>query len=277
MTEIRRPLAAATIPADPASVGDCALPSAGTSAARFEQDVLPYRDRLYSAARRMTHNSMDADDLVQETLAKAYRCFHQFQPGTNLHGWLQRILLNTLIADYRKKKRELLCIGEREVPGWQLAELPERSSAGLRSAELEVLDRMTDPRIKKALKQLNAESRVTVYLADVEGFSRQEIADTMGVPVGTVMSRLHRAHFRLRELLLGDQPTEPVPGCSAPRCRRPRHPRPSVPTPSLRGQEPECLDRQGPDPAAVGEGLLAGVQDVSGDELVTEVPRGSGR
>ncbi len=179
-------------------------------AIRFERDALPYRDRLCSAARRLTRNSMDADDLVQETLARAYRCFHQFQPGTNLHAWLQRILLTTFISDYRKKRRELRAVCEREIEDWQLARAQERSFAGMKSAELEVLDRLTDPRIKRALQQLNAESRMTVYLADVEGFSRQEIAATMGVPVGTVMSRLHRAHFRLRELLGDDRATEPV-------------------------------------------------------------------
>ena|SRR5215469_1403268 len=201
MSEVQKFPAAETIPATLASTGECALHAAGTASARFERDVLPYRDRLYSAARRMTRNSMDADDLVQETLARAYRGFHQFQPGTNLRAWLQRILLTTFISDYRRRQRELRGRRHEEVEDWQLARVQERSCTGMKSAELEVLDRLTDPRIKKALQQLSAESRVTVFLADVEGFSRQEIATTMGVPVGTVMSRLHRAHFRLRELL----------------------------------------------------------------------------
>lgn len=172
-----------------------------TAPDRFERDVLPYRNRLYSAARRMTRDPMDADDLVQETLASAYRYFHQFQPGTNLHAWLQRILFTTFISTYRKRQRELRNRWEGEVEDWRLARVQERSSTGIKSAELEVLDRLTDPRIKKALQQLSEESRITVYLADVECFSRREIAAAMDVPVGTVMSRLHRAHFRLRELL----------------------------------------------------------------------------
>jgi RNA polymerase sigma-70 factor, ECF subfamily len=175
--------------------------SAETFPARFEQDVLPYRDRLYSAARRMTRNAVDADDLVQETLARAYRSFHQFHQGTNMHAWLQRILVTTFISVNRKKQRELRHRCEGEIEEWQMAKAQERTAAGMRSAELEVLDRLADPRLKKAMKQLNEDSRVTVYLADVEGFSYREIAATMGVPIGTVMSRLHRARRRLRELL----------------------------------------------------------------------------
>lgn len=171
------------------------------AAALFERDVPPYRGRLYAAARRMTRDPADAEDLVQETLAKAYRYFHEFQPGTNLHAWLQRILLTTFITANRKKQRELRYRCDREVTDLQLARAQERTPAGMRSAELEVLDRLTDPCIKKALQELTEECRVTVYLADVEGFSRREIAATMGVPLGTVLSRLHRAHHRLRELL----------------------------------------------------------------------------
>lgn len=172
---------------------------AGIELARFERDVLPYRDRLYSAARRMTHSSVDADDLVQETLVKAYRYFHQFEPGTNLHAWLQRILLTTFISANQKKQREL-----RVIEDWRLARVQEHTLAGMRSAELEALERLPDPRVQKALQRLNEENRVTVYLADVEGFSRREIAAVMDVPVGTVMSRLHRGRHRLRKLLLDD-------------------------------------------------------------------------
>jgi RNA polymerase sigma-70 factor, ECF subfamily len=169
--------------------------------ARFEHDALPYRDRLYSAARRMTRNAMDADDLVQETFAKAYRSFHQFRQGTNMHAWLQRILVTTFIAASRKKQRELQRRCEGEIKEWQLARAQERIAPGLRSAELEVLDRLTDPRVKEAMRRLNEDFRLTIYLADVEGFSYREIAAIMGVPPGTVMSRLHRARHRLRELL----------------------------------------------------------------------------
>lgn len=173
----------------------------GPARARFEQDALPYRDRLHSAARRMTRNAMDADDLVQETFAKAYRSFHQFHQDTNMHAWLHRILITTFIAANRKKQRELQRRCEGEMEEWQLARAQERTAAGMRSAELEVLDRMADPRVKEAMRQLNEDSRLTIYLAYVEGFGCREIAATMGVPMGTVMSRLHRARHRLRELL----------------------------------------------------------------------------
>ena len=179
----------------------CGFVAAETFPARFEREVLPYRGRLYSAARRMTRNSADAEDLVQETLARAYRSFHQFHQGTNMHAWLQRILFTTFISANQKKQREPRYRSMGEIEDWQLAKAQEHTAGGMRSAELEALDRLPDPRVTKAMKQLNKDSRVTVYLADVEGFSYREIATTMGVPLGTVMSRLHRARHRLRGLL----------------------------------------------------------------------------
>jgi RNA polymerase sigma-70 factor (ECF subfamily) len=156
---------------------------------------------MYSSARRMTRNTTDADDLVQETFARAYCCFHQFQQGTNLHAWLHRILINTFISTNRKRQRELQRTCSAEIEDWQLAKAQAVTPAGLKSAELEALDRLPDPAIKEALQQLREDFRATVYLADVEGFTYQEIATITGVPVGTVMSRLHRARRRLRELL----------------------------------------------------------------------------
>jgi len=141
---------------------------------------------MYSAARRMTRNNTDADDLVQETFAKAYCCFHQFQQGTNLHAWLRRILINTFINTSRKKHRELQRRCFAEIEDWQLARAQEVTPAGLKSAELEVLERLPDPAIKEALQQLREDFRVTVYLADVEGFTYQEIATIMGIPVVSV-------------------------------------------------------------------------------------------
>ena len=123
----------------------------GPLRARFEQDALPYRDRLHSAARRMTRNAMDADDLVQETFAKAYRSFHQFHQGSNMHAWLHRILVTTFIAASRKKQRELRRRSEGEIEEWQLAKAQERTAAGMRSAELEVLARLADPRVRVAV------------------------------------------------------------------------------------------------------------------------------
>jgi RNA polymerase sigma-70 factor, ECF subfamily len=162
--------------------------------ARFERDVIPLHSYLRVMAKRMTRDPTDAEDLLQETYTKAFAAFHQFRDGTNIKAWLIRILVNTSINNYYKNRnRGFVLVGvfdDRDVPG-------------ARSAEAEALDRITDPRIAEAMLSLPIHFRLPVYLADVEGLTYREIADRMGVPIGTIMSRLHRGRRGLRVRLDG--------------------------------------------------------------------------
>jgi RNA polymerase sigma-70 factor (ECF subfamily) len=189
------------LPVDSATEIETETETEAERAARFEHDALPFLDQLYGAALRMTRNPADAEDVVQETFAKAYGSFHQFAPGTNLKAWLYRILTNTYINSYRKKQRQPQLSDGEDVEDWQLHRAEQHTSAGLRSAEMDALDLMPDSAVTEAMNALSPDFRLAVYLADVEGFSYKEIAEIMGTPIGTVMSRLNRGRTQLRQSL----------------------------------------------------------------------------
>lgn len=172
--------------------------------ARFEREAMPLLDQMYSAALRTTRNPTDAEDLVQETYLKAYRAFGSFEAGTNLKAWLYRILTNTYINTYRAKKRRPEIADVEDVEDLYLYHhLAGDPSAGLgRSAEDEALDRFTDTDVKAAIESLPDSFRMAVLLADVEGFSYKEIAEITDVPMGTVMSRIHRGRKALQKALV---------------------------------------------------------------------------
>ena len=174
--------------------------------ARFEREVVPLRDLLYRHAFRMSHNHADAEDLVQETVLRAYAHFDSFRSGTKLNAWLLRILTNTYINGYRQKRRQPVQCSTEHLTDQCLTEANARSTASaLRSAEDHALDLLPDNDIKAAMLALPAQFREVVYYADVEGFRYKEIAALTNAPRGTVMSRLHRGRQQLRTLLGGGE------------------------------------------------------------------------
>lgn len=202
--------------------------------ATFEQDVVPYMRKLYPAALRMTRNPSDAEDLIQDTFARAYVAFHQFTPGTNLSAWLYRILANTFINTRRKRGREPAQslfgeLGELHVPDTLMTQTA-------RSAEEEALNRLADSDILRALRELPEGFSATIYLADIEGYPYKEIAEIMGTPIGTVMSRLHRGRQQLRARLMAyargrDAQPRPV-SLPAPASSHQTSPHPASPHPA---------------------------------------------
>jgi RNA polymerase sigma-70 factor (ECF subfamily) len=169
--------------------------------ARFERDVVPLLDGFFPQAMRMTRNRTEAEDLLQETAARAFAGFHGFRDGTNLGGWLYRILLNTHISDYRKQQRRPVQWLTGDITDGHLLAEASHSSRGLRTTEDQVLDLLGDNAISEAMQALPENFRTAVYYADIEGRSFKEIARLTDAPIGTVMSRLHRGRSRLRNLL----------------------------------------------------------------------------
>ncbi len=167
---------------------------------RFEREAIPLLNEMYGAALRLTRNPSDAEDLLQETFLRAYRGFASFREGTNLRAWLYRILTNAFINVYRKRQREPQTISDGEVEEWYLYERLGAEGAEP-SAEAQVLETLPDEDVQEALASLPDQFRLAVLLADVEGFSYKEIAQILDVPIGTVMSRLHRGRRALERRL----------------------------------------------------------------------------
>ena len=187
-----------TISAAPPPQNSAEAP-AGDHGTRFASEAVPYMSRLYPAALRLTRNHCDAEDLIQETFAKAYVKFHQFSPGTNLKAWLYTILVRTFYSSCRYKDRRVGEVLAAEI--YDATDVRDTLREPPRSAEAEALDNLGTSGVMRALDDLPESFRQAIYLADIEGYRYSEIAELMGTPLGTVMSRVHRGRAMLREKL----------------------------------------------------------------------------
>lgn len=178
----------------------------------FEEQAMPHSPQLYAVALRLTKRHCDAEDLVQDTLARAYAKFYQFTPGTNLGGWLYRILLSTFYSTCRQRNRRPAEVLTAEQDAGGRAPLAPAAI----SAEAEALGRLGDSDVVRALQDLPVAYKAVVYLADVEGYRYAEIADVLDIPIGTVMSRIHRGRAMLRTKL-----APPKPAAASAPARRP--------------------------------------------------------
>ena len=169
----------------------------------FADQAMEYAPQLYSAALRMTRNQADAEDLVQEAYLRGFRSFHTFQEGTNLRAWLFRILTNAYINKYRQKQRRPTETDLADIEDLYLYRRlgSMETAAASMSAEEQFLDMFTDDEVKQALEDLPENFRLPVLLADVEGFAYKEIAEMLDIPIGTVMSRLHRGRKAMQRAL----------------------------------------------------------------------------
>lgn len=183
-------------PAPPQVAGPTQAGELGT---RFATEAVPYMGKLYPAAMRLTRNHCDAEDLIQETFAKAYVKFHQYQPGTNLKAWLYTILLRTFYSTCRRKDRRVGEVLSGEIV--DVADTKQAYGGSPRSAEAEAMERLGSSNVMRALGDLPEAYREAIYLSDIEGYRYHEIADIMGTPLGTVMSRVHRGRAILRDKL----------------------------------------------------------------------------